>query len=505
MSSSGRILPPTFADLGPSDPSQIGGYQLLGKLGAGGMGTAYLGETAGHWVVIKVLKNDLAEDPTFRARLRRELESLSRVTGPGAVRVIKHDLDSSTPWFAMEYVEGQTLADRVETAGPLRGNTLVDFARQLAQRIEEIHKAGITHRDIKPANIVISPTGPRIIDFGIAVLDERTAMTSTGVLVGTLSWTAPEQVAGDSVGPSADVHAWGLSVLYAATGQSPFAADTAANMVYKVVHMQPTVPSGLPGDLSPAIEAALRKDPAQRPSLQDLASGQIGAVPPSRPFTESQTQIQAPPRRSRRLLAAVVAGVLVVAVAAGAGIAVVASMQSTSASTPEPVQVTVTAAPAPAPATEVASTSAEPTSEPPEVSSPEPQSPVGYEEQKTANALLTRINRGQWSSIPELCTPPSLCTRQFVDFFQPRFMSGQFLRGDVGMLYSCADPVPRGWEGGCTSPGRWLAQFDWTCSKNGSQAVQREVGYFEFDYSQGARISAFEPVTVIDAASQCTG
>ena len=199
------------------------------------------------------------------------------------------------------------------------------------------------------------------------------------------------------------------------------------------------------------------------------------------------------------------AGVLVALALAG-GLVLIATGQSSDASAPQPVQVTVTATPeapvppdpTPQPAPRDSTASEDVTA------APTSSAPVGYEEQKTANALVDRINRGQWSSIPEMCTPPSLCSRQFVDFFQPRFRSGQFLRGDVGMLYSCAEPVPRGWESGCTSPARWLAQFDWTCSKNGTQGVQREVGYFEFDYSEGARISGFDPVTVLDPASQCT-
>lgn len=508
-----RILPPTFAELAPSDPREVGGFALLGRLGSGGMGTAFLAEAGDQWVVIKILKPELADDTVFRARLRRELDSLKRIDGTGAVRIVHEDLDAATPWFAMEYVEGQTLADRVDTAGPLHGNALTSFARGLAEQVEAIHRAGIIHRDIKPSNIVISPAGPRIIDFGIAVMDERTAMTSTGVLVGTLGWASPEQVAGDDVGPPADIHAWGLCVLYAATGSSPFAAETAASMVYKVVHMNPAVPPELPGGLSPAISAALRKDPAARPPVKDLIAGRVtsGRPQPDAGLTDDVTQVETR-RRSRGTLLGVAAGLLVALALAGT-LALIAATQSGGAGLPEAVQVTVTAEPeAPAPQDSAPAPDPNDASTPEGVTdAPTRTAPVGYEEQKTANALLSRINRGQWSNIPSMCTPPSLCTRQFVDFFQPRFRSGQFLRGDVGMLYSCAESVPRGWESGCATrgtsvihPDRWLAQFDWTCSKNGTQGIQREVGYFEFDYSQGTRISAFDPVTVLASASQCT-
>lgn len=277
-----RILPPTFSELSPDDPPTIGGFRLRGRLGSGGMGTAFLAEADpdGEWVVIKVLREDLADNADFRARLGRELESLRRLQGPEAVRVLADDLTGDAPWFAMEYVEGQTLADRVRTVGPLQGNALSGFADDLAAQIDLIHEVGVTHRDIKPSNIVISPTGPRIIDFGIALVDERTAMTTSGVMVGTLGWASPEQVSGDRVGPAADVHAWGLSVLYAATGQPPFLADSAAALLYKVVHTRPDIPQGLPDALGQQIAAALRKDPGARPSMREIRQGRTD--PPTR-------------------------------------------------------------------------------------------------------------------------------------------------------------------------------------------------------------------------------
>lgn len=331
---SGRILPPTFSDLRPGDPRQVGRFTLLGRLGTGGMGSAFLAESGDLWVVVKVLHDHLAADPSFRARLRRELEALNKVSGSGAVRVIDQDLNGTTPWFAMEYVEGQTLTDRVTTAGPLTGNTLETFARGLADQIQAIHRAGITHRDIKPSNIVISPWGPRIIDFGIAAMDERTAMTSTGVLVGTLGWTAPEQVAGDNVGPAADIHAWGLCVLFAATGQAPFSDVPAASMVYKVVHTQPHVPENLPGSLSPLVAAALRKDPTTRPSLDDIITGRVHTTPP--PTTpvvvHGHTTVSGPSkRRSLVLMIGATAAVLIALALGGFALAVAFTNQGPDA------------------------------------------------------------------------------------------------------------------------------------------------------------------------------
>lgn len=284
-----RILPPTFAPLDNNDPHEVGEFRLLGRLGAGGMGTAYLAEGDGEWVVIKVLREELAANPDFRTRLSRELDSLRRVSGSDSIAIVADDLDCASPWFAMEYVEGQTLGDRVRTVGPLHGQTLTSFAHDLGQRIQAIHQAGITHRDIKPSNIVLSPTGPRIIDFGVARVDERTAMTTTGVMVGTLGWAAPEQVAGDPVDQEADVHAWGLCVLYAATGKEPFAAEAVASLLYKVVHNQPDIPGDLPEGLSAQISAALRKNPALRPTMADINLGNL------EPRTQIDSSLSAEP------------------------------------------------------------------------------------------------------------------------------------------------------------------------------------------------------------------
>lgn len=284
-----RILPPTFAPLDSKDPREVGQYNLLGRLGTGGMGTAYLAESDGEWAVVKVLREELAANPDFRARLRREIDSLRRVSDSGSIAVLAEDLDCETPWFAMEFVEGQTLADRVRTVGPLHGKTLTSFAKDLGQRIQAIHSAGITHRDIKPSNIVLSPAGPRIIDFGVAVVDERTAMTTTGVMVGTVGWAAPEQVTGDPVDKGADVHAWGLCVLYAATGKEPFSADSMASMLYRVVHSQPDVPGDLPDGLSARISAALLKNPALRPTIDNITFGYL--QPRTRVDTADPTEL----------------------------------------------------------------------------------------------------------------------------------------------------------------------------------------------------------------------
>jgi serine/threonine protein kinase len=352
-----RILPPTFKELNADDPREIGGFTLLGRLGAGGMGTAYLAEGHGQWVVVKVLRADLADNSAFRTRLGRELDSLRRLNSPEGIAVLAEDLECPAPWFAMEFVEGQTLTDRIRTVGPLTGKALLGFTQDLAARIEAIHRSGITHRDIKPSNIVLSPSGPRIIDFGVALVDERTAMTTSGVMIGTLGWASPEQVAGDPVGPAADVHAWGLCALYAGTGQVPFEADSAAGLLYKVLHTQPSIPAGLPDGLSDQISAALRKDPVLRPRIEDIRQGRLET--PTRRSTQppldatrldqaertiqihpteatiTETPSKSPNRRSRKTLIGITAG-SAAAVALAATIIGVIGISGDTASSPDP-------------------------------------------------------------------------------------------------------------------------------------------------------------------------
>ncbi len=271
---------PSLEPLSADDPRRLGPFRLEGRLGRGGMATAFLGNDGERWAVVKLIYQHLAEDPAFRARLGRELDTMRRVGG-GAATVLSQDLESSRPWFAFEYIDGQTLSERVTTAGSLTGQALLDFAVQLAQRIQILHDAGVTHRDIKPSNVILSPQGVRLIDFGIAVGEDDTALTSVGGTAGTLAWSSPEQVTGEEIGPAADVHAWGLCVLYAATGEEPFGSGTAANLMYQVIHTVPETPQSMPRDLAAAIAVAMSKDPVDRPAIARMTLPDFGFEPPS--------------------------------------------------------------------------------------------------------------------------------------------------------------------------------------------------------------------------------
>jgi serine/threonine protein kinase len=276
------------------DPRELGGFRMLGRLGFGGMGVAYLAESAGKWAVVKVVRSDLADSSTFRARLLRELEAMRRTEGPHTASLLASDLDSDPAWFAMEFIPGANLTRFVADAGPLPGDDLEGFARGLAEALAHVHAAGIIHRDLKPSNVMMSPTGPRLIDFGIAGLDEGTNLTKTGSVVGSTGWLAPEQVTGDPIGPAADIHAWALCVLFAATGTPPFGGDTSTAAMYRVLEVTPEVPHSISQPLRDLLVGAVAKDPAYRPTIDQvttaLATGSTaGWAPPLAPMTRSRT------------------------------------------------------------------------------------------------------------------------------------------------------------------------------------------------------------------------
>jgi len=268
-----------------ADPSRIGKYQLLARLGAGGMGVVYLGTAragaATSNVAIKVLRPELADDPDFRARFRREVTALSRVRGICTVRVIEADVDCERPYLVTEYVPGPTLAEWVTEHGPLSPDMLHGLAAGLAEALAAIHAAGVVHRDLKPGNVLLAADGPKVIDFGIAQTLDATSVTRTGMSVGSPGFMAPEQVRGKS-GPSADIFAWGLTVGYAASGQPPFGTGPADAIFYRILHDDPDV-QAVAEPLQPLVTAALAKVPDDRPAAQDLLT--TLAAEPGHPAT----------------------------------------------------------------------------------------------------------------------------------------------------------------------------------------------------------------------------
>jgi hypothetical protein len=251
------------------DPSRIGRYRLTARLGAGGMGVVYLGAArASGPVAIKVIRAAVGDEEEFRARFRREVALLARVQGLCTVRVIEADTESASPYLVTEYAEGPSLSEHVRRSGPLALAMLVGLATGLADALVAIHRAGVVHRDFKPGNVILTHAGPKVIDFGIAQALDGTVMTRTGMSLGSPGFMAPEQITGNS-GQAADIFAWGLTVAYAASGRQPFGTGPAEVLPYRILNDAPDI-SGVPALLRPLVEAAVAKDPAARPTAQEL-------------------------------------------------------------------------------------------------------------------------------------------------------------------------------------------------------------------------------------------
>ena len=275
------------APLEPGDPRSVGGYPLVGRLGAGGMGTVYLGRgralaggTAGGastLVAVKVIHPDLARDHGFRGRFADEVAAARRVSPFCTARVLDADPTAAQPYLVTEYVDGVTLARAVSDRGALDESTLYGVALGVASALVAIHRAGVVHRDLKPGNVLLSLSGPRVIDFGIArALDAATHRTAVGVVLGTPGWMAPEQLRGGQVGPSADVFSWGSLIGYAAIGRSPWGNDGPPTaLAHRIIDGEPAL-DGLGGQLRTLVLAALRKDPTRRPTASELVQALLG-------------------------------------------------------------------------------------------------------------------------------------------------------------------------------------------------------------------------------------
>jgi serine/threonine protein kinase/DNA-binding beta-propeller fold protein YncE len=259
-----------LAELQSGDPPRIGPYRLISRLGSGGMGRVYLGRSAGgRPVAVKVIRPELAADPEFRARFQREVAAAQRVNGLYTALVVDADVDSPLPWLATAYVAGASLADAVATHGPLPEESVQMLAAGLAEGLAAIHAAGLVHRDLKPSNVLLADDGPRVIDFGISRAAEATALTHAGLVLGSSGFMSPEQAEGREVGPPSDMFSLGAVLTFAATGRGPFGTGSTAALVYRLVHMPPSL-DGVPGPIRALVERCMDKDPGRRPTAGDL-------------------------------------------------------------------------------------------------------------------------------------------------------------------------------------------------------------------------------------------
>ncbi|MFE6773611.1 serine/threonine-protein kinase [Streptomyces fimicarius] len=253
------------------DPAEIGGYPLEDRLGSGGMGTVFLARTSsGRPVAIKLIHQQFAGDDEFRIRFRQEVAAARRVSGAFTAAVVDAAPEADQPWMATTYIEGPTLAQRITEQGPLNGAELRRLAIGLAEALRDIHRVGVVHRDLKPSNVVLSPEGPRVIDFGISRAVDQQTLTMTGRVIGTPPFMSPEQLqAPRGVGPQSDVFSLGTLLVYAATGHGPFDADSPYITAYQVVHEEPSLGS-VPTALRAVVEPCLDKEPEGRPSVDEL-------------------------------------------------------------------------------------------------------------------------------------------------------------------------------------------------------------------------------------------
>ncbi|MEU8138144.1 serine/threonine-protein kinase [Streptodolium elevatio] len=256
--------------LGPDDPRSLGTYRVLRVLGAGGMGRVYVGRSrTGRIVAIKVILPGLADDPGFRGRFRREVDAARRVGGAWTAPVLDADTEAERPWLVTGYVPGLSLGEAVAERGPLPEQSLHVLAAGLAEALTAVHQAGVVHRDLKPTNVMLSPDGPRVIDFGISRAVDASVLTSTGMTVGSPGFMAPEQIEGGDIGPATDVFALGAVLAYAATGEGPFGDGNSQALIFRVLTQEPRLDT-VPESLRPVTAACLAKAPGDRPTPHDV-------------------------------------------------------------------------------------------------------------------------------------------------------------------------------------------------------------------------------------------
>lgn len=282
-------LPPGLSPLEPDDAPMIGPYRVVGRIGAGGMGAVYGAlDVYGSCVAVKTVHARIAREPRFREAFAREVEMLGRANGVSTARLHAADTGAEVPWLAFDYVAGRDLRAHVREFGPLEGGMLRTFSFGMAEGLAALHAAGIAHRDIKPGNVILSPDGPKIVDFGIAVEIGTERSTDASASYGTPGWSAPERYSGAAADPAADVFAWGGLVTLAATGRQPFGTGDAGELARRVREGEYDV-DGVPEDLLGLVRAALSVDPNQRPSSEVL----VRALLPV-PAEEAQDQYERP-------------------------------------------------------------------------------------------------------------------------------------------------------------------------------------------------------------------
>ncbi|MFD3376012.1 MULTISPECIES: LamG-like jellyroll fold domain-containing protein [unclassified Streptomyces] len=278
-----------MAALESDDPGSVGAYQLISRLGSGGMGRVYLGRSpGGRLVAVKVVHSELLRRPEFRSRFRREVAAARSVSGAFTAPVIDADPDAPLPWLVTSYIAGPSLEQAVAEQGPFTSQAVFALAAGLAEALVSIHAVHLIHRDLKPSNVLLAEDGPRVIDFGIVRSVEGDSLTGTGLVAGSPGFMSPEQVAGAGITPASDVFCLGAVLAFAATGVNPFGGGPTPALLYRVVHGEPDVGSIADPGLRSLISACLAKDPAGRPTPRQILA-HVG------PSAAAQTPVPAGP------------------------------------------------------------------------------------------------------------------------------------------------------------------------------------------------------------------
>ncbi|WP_405837107.1 protein kinase domain-containing protein [Streptomyces sp. NBC_01518] len=253
-----------------SDPSHIGRYRLVGRLGEGGMGRVYLARSpGGRPAAVKVINDHLRHDEHALSRFRREVETLGTVRSAYTASLIDAELDTPPYWLATEYVPGPTLHAAIVANGPLPADLARVMLAALAEGLDAIHVRGVWHRDLKPHNVILSATGPQLIDFGIARTTGTSNLTQVGGAMGSPGFIAPETITGGETGPGADVFALGATLAFAVTGRPPYGDGPFAAVSYRSVHGEIDLRGVDPG-VAELIAACAQSDPALRPTPHQI-------------------------------------------------------------------------------------------------------------------------------------------------------------------------------------------------------------------------------------------
>jgi serine/threonine protein kinase len=325
--------------LEPDDPASVGGYRLLARIGAGGMGTVYLGRSrTGRPVAVKLIDRAYVGERGYRDRFRREVQAARRVGGGFSAALLDADPDAETPWLVSEYLPALSLREAVRDFGPLSAAAVWMLAAGVAEALAAIHAAGIAHLDLKPANVLLTLDGPRVIDFGIARAADAATATQHTPIAGSAAYMSPEQAAGAEAGPASDIFSLGTTLTYASTGVEPYGDGLDYVKMYRIQHGAPRLDGISDLRLRVLVANLMVPDPAARPTATQLRGYLASVLPvehrtwlPDRvvtevqrraleaanpPVTAARAQAASPPRRqvSRRALLLGGAGVGVAAI-----------------------------------------------------------------------------------------------------------------------------------------------------------------------------------------------